>query len=97
MRERWMVGGAIVVTGVLVFAGMYVLDTPVNFPVVMGVQGRYFTPLIYPIGLVVEGGLQQIKVKKKKEKWWKKAVVIGWWVVVAAGTVGSVWDRYYRG
>jgi len=90
-RQKLMIGGALGVTVILLFAVFYVVETPIGFPFVNGVQGRYFLPLVYPASLIF-GGRRKLRLPG----WWSTAAA-GYLAVVIVGTLASVWVRYYAG
>jgi len=80
---------------VLVFVSMYILDTPKDIKpsLILGVQGRYFLPLLLPLFLAL-----QSLVKRKffwlyagRAKWLSAAILL----LIILGTIESYIRRYY--
>lgn len=53
-RRKVIVGGILILIVLLTFSSLYVQWTSYQSNIVVGIQGRYFIPLILPLGLLVK-------------------------------------------
>ncbi|OGM22841.1 hypothetical protein A2961_01600 [Candidatus Woesebacteria bacterium RIFCSPLOWO2_01_FULL_39_21] len=85
----------VLVSFVLIFASMYIFDTPKNIevPIVLGVQGRYFLPLLLPLFLALQSAAKRkfLWLETNKAKW----LVVVIQALVILGTIESYIGRYY--
>ena len=56
-----------------VWTSMYLSFTEVGSPVIAGVQGRYFVPLVYPLMLVLNSGKLKVDYNRR---WYNSAVLL---------------------
>ena len=54
MVERYVIIGVILIITGLTFVSLYVQWTAYKNPVIEGIQGRYFIPLLYPLALILK-------------------------------------------
>jgi uncharacterized membrane protein len=54
---------------ILIFLAMYILSTPVDYPYVLGVQGRYFIPVLLPLFLLLSFKKESIKLDSNIPKY----------------------------
>ncbi len=73
-------------------AALYLSYTPVGFPIVYGVQGRYFLPLMIVIaGLAIGNGMHLTEAQRKRVRPW----VVGSLAVLVLLAVFIVFQRFY--
>lgn len=51
-KDKWLMVMIILSTFVVISISLYISCTPVNFDYIIGIQGRYFLPLLFPLYLV---------------------------------------------
>jgi uncharacterized membrane protein len=53
--DRWSFAAATILAFALIFGALYLTWTPTGSGIVLGVQGRYFIPLLFPLAAAVAG------------------------------------------
>lgn len=65
-KEKLFLGAAIVCSWALVLTALYISFTPVGKPMIDGVQGRYFAPLLFPLFLLFKSSRVKYAVSAER-------------------------------
>lgn len=87
--RRWLLALLALGYGLLVCLAMYVLYSPLKYDIIVGIQGRYFFPVLFLLIVILLSS--SIKVKKE---WFIRFTII-FSVIMLTASVATIMYRYY--
>lgn len=89
-KNRFMLGGMFVLSVLICYIGMLFWETTVESTEIFGVQGRYFIPLMLPLGLAAAPRRAPLAVFRKLQSNW---IALGMMVVINIFTLVNVYGQ----
>lgn len=85
-KQKILMSSIVVISSLLVIASMWLFWTPVTYPYVVGVQGRYFIPMLVLVFFVTKNKIITIKKNLSNE------LVLAA-VIVTIGIIYDIWTK----
>lgn len=85
-KQKILMGGIVVISSLLVIVSMWLFWTPINYPYVVGVQGRYFIPMLVLVFFIIKNKFMTIKKNISNE-------LILAAVLVTIGIIYDIWTK----